>query len=64
MFASLADELAADDRSLTELIDRIEDVAGIPRIVLGREIPRLPQLLQLPRAPRRGDPARSSTGAD
>ena len=35
---------------LRKLIDRIESVTGIPRVALGHEVLRAPQLLQLPTA--------------
>jgi signal transduction histidine kinase len=48
LFAALAVELCAHPDDLRRLIDRVETVAGIPRVALGREVLRAPQLLQLP----------------
>lgn len=50
MFAALAVELAARPAELRRLIDKLEDVAGIPRAALGSDALRNPQLLQLPTA--------------
>ena len=50
LFAALAVELSAHLSELRKLIDRVESVAGIPRVALGHEVLRAPQLLQLPTA--------------
>lgn len=50
LFAALAVELSAHLPELRKLIDRIESVTGIPRVALGHEVLRAPQLLQLPTA--------------
>lgn len=48
LFAAFAVELCAHVGDLRRLIDRIENVAGIPRVVLGREVLLTPHVLQLP----------------
>ena len=50
LFAALVVELSENLPDFRELIDRIESVAGIPRVALGHEVLRAPQLLQLPTA--------------
>jgi signal transduction histidine kinase len=50
LFAALAVELCADLPELRRLIDRVETVAGVRRVALGREVLRTPELLRLPTA--------------
>jgi signal transduction histidine kinase len=47
LFASLAAELSGHVADLRRLIDRIQSVAEIPRVVLGRQVLRMPQLIGL-----------------
>jgi hypothetical protein len=48
ILAALAVELAAKPLELSVLIDKIETVADVPRVELGREVLRSPHLLGLP----------------
>ena len=48
LFSALAVELTAQLPQLRTLIDRAEAVAGVPRVAVGQEVLRSPQLLQLP----------------
>ena len=50
MFALLAVELASHRPALRDLIDRIEEVSGVPSVALGHAVLSAPQLLQLPTA--------------
>jgi signal transduction histidine kinase len=50
LFAVYAVELATELPRLTRLVDEIEIAVGLPRSVVGRELLRLPQLLELPSA--------------
>jgi signal transduction histidine kinase len=43
-------DLAANQPELTQLIERIDSTAGIPRVALAREVLGAPQFLQLPSA--------------
>jgi signal transduction histidine kinase len=50
MLTAIAVDLAAHPSRANGLIDQIEDVAGVPRAVLGSVVLRDPNLLQLPTA--------------
>jgi signal transduction histidine kinase len=50
LFAVLAVELASRPLALSELISRIEEKSGIPRLALGHQVLSAPQVLQLPTA--------------
>jgi signal transduction histidine kinase len=50
MLVSVAVDLAAHPSRANQLIDQIEDVAGVPRVALGGLVLRDPNLLQLPTA--------------
>jgi signal transduction histidine kinase len=47
-FGAIAAHLADDQASLRALIEEVAEVSGIPRVVLARELARLPELLELP----------------